>query len=116
LQQEPTRNLPDSNSLATNDRHILVEGFGDCANATCPAVLILSGSRGFGASVCDEIGLTFRRAGLNAYLVHVLSPADLDAIATASSTGARIAYYAQRLEGRISALQKRSFLSQSSTE
>ncbi|MHC1550206.1 hypothetical protein [Phyllobacterium sp. K27] len=43
----------------------------------------MSSSRGFGAAVYDEIGQTLRAAGLNAYLVHVLSAADLDAIATA---------------------------------
>jgi hypothetical protein len=62
----------------------------------------LSGSRGFEAPVYDEIGQTFRAAGLNAYLVHVLSATDLDAIAKAGSARARIAYYAQRLPGWIS--------------
>ncbi|MEJ1117147.1 dienelactone hydrolase family protein [Phyllobacterium sp. CCNWLW109] len=76
---------------------ILVESFGSCSNTTCPTVLILSGSKGFGAPVYDEIGQTFRAAGLNAYLVHVLSVADLDAIGAASGATARIAYYRQRL-------------------
>lgn len=84
---------------------ILVESFGSCAKATCPAVLILSGSRGFAAPVYDEIGQMFRAAGLNAYLVHVVSATDLDAIATASSARARIAYYARRLPDWTSAVQ-----------
>ncbi|WP_342628407.1 dienelactone hydrolase family protein [Nguyenibacter vanlangensis] len=84
---------------------VLVESFGDCANAICPAVLILSGSKGFGAPVYSEIGQTFRAAGLNAYLVHVLSAADIDSIATAGSAQARIAYYARRLPDWISAVQ-----------
>ncbi|WP_235784236.1 hypothetical protein [Brucella anthropi] len=71
-------------TVPTPAGRILVESFGNCANATCPAVVILSGSKGFGASVYDEIGQTLRSAGLNAYLVHVLSAADLDAIATAA--------------------------------
>ncbi|AIC28105.1 hypothetical protein IE4771_CH03011 [Rhizobium etli bv. mimosae str. IE4771] len=75
---------------------ILVESFSDCAKATCPAVVILSGSKGFGSPVFDEIGETFRAAGLNAYLVHVQSSADLDAIATASGARERIAYYARQ--------------------
>ncbi|MCA1443117.1 dienelactone hydrolase family protein [Ensifer sp. IC4062] len=91
--------------VPTPGGRILVESFGSCSNATCPAVLILSGSKGFGAVVYDEIGRTFRTAGLNAYLVHVLSAADLDAIATASGARARIAYYAQRLPDWISAVQ-----------
>ncbi|QXZ80491.1 dienelactone hydrolase family protein [Rhizobium sp. L51/94] len=84
---------------------VLVESFGDCANATCPAVLILSGSKGFGAPAYDDFGQTFRAAGLNAYLVHVLSPDDIAAIAMAGSAQARIAYYAQRLPSWTSAVQ-----------
>jgi dienelactone hydrolase len=92
-------------TVPTPSGGVLVESFGSCANATCPAVLILSGSRGFGASVYDEIGQTFQAAGLNAYLVHVLSAADLNAIATAGSARARIAYYAQRLPDWTSTVQ-----------
>lgn len=84
---------------------ILVENFGSCANETCPAVLILSGSKGFGSAVYDEIGQTFQTAGLNAYLVHVLTKADLNAIATASGARARIAYYAKRLPDWTAAVQ-----------
>lgn len=92
-------------TVPTANGGILVESFRDCANVTCPAVVILSGSKGFGAPVYGEIGQTFRAAGMNAYLVHVLSAADLDAITTAGSAGARIAYYAQRLPHWISAVQ-----------
>lgn len=84
-------------TVQTASGGVLVEPFGDCSNATCPAVLILSGSKGFGAPVYGQIGQTFRAAGLNAYLVHALSPADLDAIATAGSATARVAYYAKQL-------------------
>lgn len=92
-------------TVPTASGGVLVESFGDCANATCPAVLILSGSKGFGAPVYGEIGQTFRAAGLNAYLVHVLSAGDIAAIATAGSARARIAYYAQRLPDWTSAVQ-----------
>lgn len=92
-------------NVPTDNGRILVESFGSCANAICPAVLILSGSRGFGSSVYDEIGQTFRAAGLNVYLVHVLSVVDLDTIATAGSARARIAYYAGRLPDWTSAVQ-----------
>lgn len=77
-------------SVPTANGEVRLEGFGNCAKETCPAVAILSGSKGFAAPVYDEIGQTFRAAGLNAYLVHVLSPTDLDAIATAGSARARI--------------------------
>lgn len=83
---------------------ILVEHFGDCANETCPAVLILSGSKGFSAPAYSEIGQRLHAAGMNAYLVHLLSTDNLNAIATAGSAQARIAYYARRLTDWISAV------------
>lgn len=89
----------DRFSVPTSSGEIAVERFGDCSEALCPAVIILSGSRGFGASVYDEIGRTFRAAGLNAYLVHVLTPTDLDVIANANGASSRVAYYADRLDG-----------------
>ncbi|WP_236742502.1 dienelactone hydrolase family protein [Agrobacterium tumefaciens] len=92
-------------TVPTDSGGVLVESFGDCSNVTCPAILILSGSRGFGASVYDAVGRTFRAAGLNAYLVHTLSADDLATIATAGSSRARIAYYAQRLPDWTSAVQ-----------
>ncbi|UXS43053.1 alpha/beta hydrolase (plasmid) [Agrobacterium tumefaciens] len=91
--------------VSTPVGRVLVESFGNCEKATCPGIVILSGSKGFGAAVYDEIGQTFRAAGLNAYLVHALSADDLDAIATASGARARIVYYAQRLPDWTSAVQ-----------
>jgi dienelactone hydrolase len=92
-------------TVPTPTGRVPVESFGNCANATCPAVVILSGSKGFGASIYDEIGQALRAAGLNAYLVHVLSADDLNAIATADNARVRIAYYVQRLPDWISAVQ-----------
>src|SRR5204862_7391928 len=92
-------------TVPTPGGDILVESFESCANATCPAVLILSGSKGFGASAYDEIGQTFKAADLNAHLVHVLSAVDLNTIATLGSARARIAYHARRLPDWISAVQ-----------
>ncbi|MGO7134987.1 hypothetical protein [Rhizobium leguminosarum] len=42
---------------------------------------------------------------MDAYLVHVLSPGDLDAIATTREAGTRIAYSEQQLSGWILAVQ-----------
>src|SRR5438876_6668790 len=47
-------------TVPTPSGRVLVESFGSCASGTCPAVLILSGSKGFAASVYDEIGQAFR--------------------------------------------------------
>lgn len=46
-----------------------------------------------------------KSAGLNAYLVHVLSPADLSVIKTAESASERMAYYTQRLPKWIASVQ-----------
>ncbi|MBY2932909.1 hypothetical protein [Rhizobium leguminosarum] len=42
---------------------------------------------------------------MDAYLVHVLSPGDLDTIATTREAGTRIAYSEQQLSGWILAVQ-----------
>ncbi|MBB4005560.1 hypothetical protein GGR03_004662 [Aurantimonas endophytica] len=47
-------------TVPTSNGGTLIEGFGSCMEPTCPVVLILSGSRGFGAAVYDELGHTFR--------------------------------------------------------
>ncbi|CAN7313028.1 dienelactone hydrolase family protein [Devosia sp. LjRoot16] len=76
---------------------ILVETFLSRSGESPPAVIVLSGSRGFAATAYDEIGASFAAAGLDTFLVHVLSPADLNAIAGAGSAEARIRYYERRL-------------------
>lgn len=91
--------------LPTRDAQVLIESFGDCNNPTCPAVVILSGSRGFQSTAYDEMARVIKSAGLNAYLVHVLSPADLSVIKTAESASERMAYYTQRLPKWIASVQ-----------
>jgi hypothetical protein len=88
--------------VPTGNGGVLVESFGDCTRATCPAVLILSGSKGFAAPVYGEIGHKLRTRGLSAYLVRILSHTDLDAIAAAGGASARTAYYAKRLPNWMS--------------
>jgi dienelactone hydrolase len=90
--------------VQTSGARITVDCFAACADASHPAVLILSGSKGFGSPAYDEIGDTFRRAGLNAYLVHFLSPDDLSAIAAAGSSAARVRYYTRRQSQWIAAV------------
>lgn len=97
---------PEHVIVPTDASGVLVERVGDCPSSVCPAVLILGGSRGFASPAYREIGQTFRAAGLDAYLVHVLSPADLDAIAKAESAQARVKYYAKRLPDWISRVQQ----------
>lgn len=92
-------------TVPTPSGGVLVESFENCASKKCPAVLILSGSKGFGASAYGELGQAFEAAGLNAYLVHVVSAADLNAIVKMDGASARIAYYARRWSQWTSAVQ-----------
>lgn len=91
--------------VPTKNGEVLIEGFGDCGTTVCPAVIILSGSKGFAAPAYDEIGLAFRSAGLNVYLVHTLSAVDLDAIAKAGSARQRISYYTRLMPSWASKVQ-----------
>lgn len=92
-------------TVQTSSGEILVESFLSSAAEQRPAVLILSGSKGFGSSVYNEIGQMFRAAGIDAYLVHLLSPLDQSTIASAGTARARTAYYAKRLPDWIAAVR-----------
>lgn len=91
-------------TVQTSSGEILVENFASSAGGSHPAVLILSGSKGFDSPAYDEIGRVFSTAGLDTYLVHVLSRHDLEAIASAGNARARIGYYAQRQSDWIAAV------------
>jgi dienelactone hydrolase len=62
-----------------------------------PAIVILSGSKGFGSPAYGEMAQAFNAAGLDVFLLHVLSREDVRAIAGADGAAARKRYYAQRL-------------------
>ena len=91
--------------VPTPNGKILIECFAECTKAGHPTVLILSGSKGFGSTAYDEIGQEFVDAGLDAYLVHYLAPADLNAIANAGSSPARVRYYKARQSQWIAQVQ-----------
>ncbi|MGV1755655.1 dienelactone hydrolase family protein [Rhizobium sp. A22-96] len=88
-------------SIATPGGSVLIESFTSSSGPARPAVVVLSGSHGFVSPGYDELGQSFNAAGLDAYLVHLLSPADQKAIARAGSSPARIAYYATRWQDWI---------------
>jgi dienelactone hydrolase len=92
-------------TVQTPGSSVLVECFSSNTHASLPIVLILSGSKGFGSPAYEEIGQTFLDAGLQACLVHFLSPADLHAIDEAGSSAARERYYARRQSEWIAAIQ-----------
>jgi dienelactone hydrolase len=92
-------------TLHTNAGDVLIECVAHCADMTRPAVLVLSGSKGFASPAYDELGQHFEDAGLRAYLLHFLSPSDQDAIAHAGSSPARVQYYATRQTAWIAEVQ-----------
>lgn len=73
-----------------------VEIFTSEAKGPRPAVIILSGRKGFGSAPYDVIAEHFTRAGLDVYLPHLLTPEDLEKISAMKSAGEQIAYYDQR--------------------
>ncbi|WP_210202390.1 dienelactone hydrolase family protein [Bosea psychrotolerans] len=62
-----------------------------------PAIVVLSGSKGFGSPAYGEMAQAFNAAGLDVFLLHVLSREDVRVIAGAGGAAARKRYYAQRL-------------------
>lgn len=62
-----------------------------------PAVVILSGSKGFGSSAYAGIETALDRVGLDVVELHVLTTADMDIVAKAGGARNRIAYYATRM-------------------
>lgn len=84
-------------ALQTSIGDVLVERLSPQAAPIRPAIIVLGGARGLGSPAYDAIAEALAAAGLDTYLVHVLSPADLQTIASAANASARIAYYAKRL-------------------
>ncbi|KRA98106.1 hypothetical protein ASD83_13715 [Devosia sp. Root685] len=83
-------------SVPTPSESFTLEKAGHCKAANCPAVILLSGAKGFGAPAYDRITEALNAAGLDSYRLHILSPVDLGAIANAGSARARIDYYDRR--------------------
>ncbi|MGY5776035.1 dienelactone hydrolase family protein [Rhizobium sp. LEGMi135b] len=93
-------------TVATAAGNVLIEGFASSSDRSRPAVIILSGSKGFASPAYDDLGRSFDTAGIDAYLVHLLSPVDEQAIMRAGSAGARISYYATRRPDWIATIRK----------
>ena len=91
--------------IPTQDDSILVETFPGEAVMPRPAVIVLSGTKGFDAPVYDDMAQTFDKASLDVFLVHFLSPADLVAIGAADSANERIRYYAEQLPAWTAAVR-----------
>ncbi|MCF1460886.1 alpha/beta hydrolase [Agrobacterium vitis] len=83
--------------VKTTQGDIAIETFERRAPQKRPAVIILSGSKGFRSAAYDDLAQSLDKAGLAAYLVHAVSDADLTAIGHAKGAAGRIQYYTSHM-------------------
>ncbi|MGV1910354.1 alpha/beta hydrolase [Agrobacterium vitis] len=83
--------------VKTTQGDIAIETFERRAPQKRPAVIILSGSKGFRSAAYDDLAQSLDKAGLAAYLVHAVSDADLTAIGHAKGAAGRIQYYTNHM-------------------
>ncbi|BCH66120.1 hypothetical protein RvVAT039_33360 [Agrobacterium vitis] len=83
--------------IKTTQGDIAIEAFERRAPQKRPAVIILSGSKGFRSAAYDDLAQSLDKAGLAAYLVHAVSDADLTAIGHAKGAAGRIQYYTNHM-------------------
>ncbi|MEI5678767.1 MULTISPECIES: dienelactone hydrolase family protein [unclassified Mesorhizobium] len=88
---------PQKTKIPTPAGNVLVEKYGAAGGSTRPAIIMLSGSRGLAAPAYGEIAHKFQAAGMDVFLLHYLTPEDIDAIERAGSASARKRYYDKRL-------------------
>ncbi|MBF2716022.1 alpha/beta hydrolase [Agrobacterium vitis] len=83
--------------VKTTQGDIAIETFERRAPQKRPAAIILSGSKGFRSAAYDDLAQSLDKAGLDAYLVHAVSDADLTAIGHAKGAAGRIQYYTSHI-------------------
>lgn len=91
--------------LATTQREFLVTGFQNSGTASRPAVLVLSGAKGYGAAAYSLLATDLNASGIDVFLIHYISDADALTIESAGSARARIAYYAKRMPDWIETIR-----------
>ncbi|MCE6073363.1 alpha/beta hydrolase [Agrobacterium vitis] len=84
-------------TIKTTQGDIAIEAFERRASHKRPAIIILSGSKGFRSAAYDNLAQSLDKAGLDAYLVHAVSDADLTAIGHAKGAAGRIQYYTSHM-------------------
>jgi dienelactone hydrolase len=91
--------------LATAQREFLVTGFQNSGTASRPAVLVLSGAKGYGSTAYSLLATDLNSSGIDVFLIHYISNADALTIKSASSPSVRIAYYAKRMPDWIETIR-----------
>lgn len=83
--------------LSTSEREFRVTTFQSPGSAPRAAVVVLSGAKGYGAGAYSRLTSSLNAAGIDVFLVHFISDADVVAMESAGSARARIAYYGRRM-------------------
>ena len=91
--------------LSTSQRAFAVEGFTLPGGQPRPAVLILSGSRGYKSDAYRLLAAALNAAGIDAFLIHYMSDADDAKIHTTTVASERTAYYAERMPDWIATIR-----------
>ncbi len=94
----------DAITLSTSERQFLVTSYMIPGSGPRPAVLALSGSRGYGAKAYERLANALNSSGIDAFFIHFLSDEDIEAIEKAGSTSSRKAYYARRWDDWIASV------------
>jgi dienelactone hydrolase len=91
--------------LATTQREFLVTGFQSSGTASRPAVLVLSGAKGYDSAAYSLLATDLNASGIDVFLIRYISNADALTIESAGSAGARTAYYAKRMPDWIETIR-----------
>jgi dienelactone hydrolase len=83
--------------FSTPQRLFAVSAYQLPGAASRPAVLIMSGAKGYKAAEYSRLAASLNSSGIDALLIDYLSDADFAAIENADSASARITYYSQRM-------------------
>ena len=84
-------------TFSTPQRQFTVSAYQLPGAASRPAVLIMSGAKGYKAAEYSRLAVSLNSSGIDVFLIDYLSGADFAAIENADSASARIAYYSQRM-------------------
>jgi dienelactone hydrolase len=83
--------------FSTPQRLFTVSAYQLPGAASRPAVLIMSGAKGYKAAEYSRLVASLNSSGIDALLIDYLSDADFAATENADSASARITYYSQRM-------------------
>lgn len=88
----------ESITLSTSEREFSVTSYQLPGTSPRSAVVVLGGARGYESDAYRLLGEALNSKGIDMFLVHFVSSADVTAMESAGSSGGRIAYYGTRMK------------------